>query len=302
MAKTIQTRWAKYLHVPVVETNSIGMKLVVIPPGEFDMGSEKGIQRREAPKIHNENYGQNLPGEAPRHRVHISSPYWIGATLVTQEEYERVAGSNPSHFKGDPKRPVDSLSWDEAVEFCHKLSELTAGVGQPPLCLADRSPMGARLPRWKPLRLYFSSQPGYLPNGFETKVVSPFIWFHENSAQQPTRSARNLRTLGVCTTCAAISISGVRIGTTWTIMHGLPAATRKGPPVVRDASRAAVHGTTGTHLSTGIALQPWCVPAGTGDRLPRLHGSRRLIRHKVACRDIIFSSAASRFASSRAPA
>ena len=42
-----QKRWAKYLHVPVVQTNSIGMKLVLIPPGEFDMGSPKELIEEE---------------------------------------------------------------------------------------------------------------------------------------------------------------------------------------------------------------------------------------------------------------
>ena len=124
-AKQHQARWAKYLHVPVVQTNSIGMKLVLIPPGEFQMGSPKELIEEEL-RLHGDDgwYRDHLPGEGPQHRVRITKPYWLGATDVTQEEYQRVMGSNPSKFQGDPKRPVEQVSWDDAVEFCRRLSEL----------------------------------------------------------------------------------------------------------------------------------------------------------------------------------
>ena len=124
-AKQHQARWAKYLHVPVVQTNSIGMKLVLIPPGEFQMGSPKELIEEEL-RLHGVDnwYRDHLPGEGPQHRVRITKPYWLGATVVTQEEYQRVMGSNPSKFQGDPKRPVEQVSWDDAVEFCRRLSEL----------------------------------------------------------------------------------------------------------------------------------------------------------------------------------
>ena len=124
-AKEHQEAWAKYLHVPVVQTNSIGMKLVLIPPGEFEMGSPKELIEEEL-RLHGGDrwYRDHLPGEGPQHRVRITKPYWLGATDVTQGEYQRVMGSNPSKFQGDPKRPVEQVSWDDAVEFCRKLSEL----------------------------------------------------------------------------------------------------------------------------------------------------------------------------------
>jgi formylglycine-generating enzyme required for sulfatase activity len=124
-AKSIQARWARHLKVPVVQSNSIGMKLVLIPPGEFDMGSPKELIDEEL-KAHGDDgwYKAHLVSEGPQHRVRITKPYWLGATDVTQEEYRRVMGGNPSQFQGDPKRPVEQVSWDEAVEFCRRLSEL----------------------------------------------------------------------------------------------------------------------------------------------------------------------------------
>ena len=132
-AKEHQTAWAKYLGVPVEMTNSIGMRFVLIPPGEFDMGSTKAevaklLERARAPKDNQWNIPQwhfdLLPAEIPKHRVRITKPFYLGSCEVTQAEYERVVGSNPSRLKDDPRRPVDAVTWDEASAFCRKLGEL----------------------------------------------------------------------------------------------------------------------------------------------------------------------------------
>jgi formylglycine-generating enzyme required for sulfatase activity len=136
-ARKFQDRWARQLGVPVEITNSIGMKLVLIPPGEFTMGSPKELIEEEL-KAHGDDqwYKEHLPGEGPQHRVRITRPFYLGTYLATQEEYQRVMGVNPSEFsatgKGkdkvagqETKRfPVECVSWDDAVEFCRKLSEM----------------------------------------------------------------------------------------------------------------------------------------------------------------------------------
>jgi formylglycine-generating enzyme required for sulfatase activity/tRNA A-37 threonylcarbamoyl transferase component Bud32 len=86
-------------------TNSIGMKLVLIPAGEFQMGSEKGESN-----------------EKPVHEVQIEKPFYLGETEVTQGQWEAVMGSNPSHFKG-PDLPVEQVSWEDSQEFLKKLSD-----------------------------------------------------------------------------------------------------------------------------------------------------------------------------------
>ena len=103
--------------------NSIGMKLVPIKAGEFLMGSKNEFGRW---------------AHEHQHKVRLSGPFHIGAFEVTQGEYAKVMGSNPSHFSAAGagkekvkeldagKLPVDSVSWEEAVEFCRKLSELPA--------------------------------------------------------------------------------------------------------------------------------------------------------------------------------
>lgn len=94
---------------PVV-TNSIGMKLVLIPAGKFQMGSP-------------DSDADALGGEKPQHPVQITEPFYLGATEVTQEQYEHLMGENPSSFEADPQRPVEQVSWDDAVEFCKRLSQ-----------------------------------------------------------------------------------------------------------------------------------------------------------------------------------
>jgi formylglycine-generating enzyme required for sulfatase activity len=97
-------------------TNSIGMKLVLIPKGTFMMGApfdEEGASNDEA-----------------QHKVSISNEYYLGAYEVTQSQYEKVMGANPSVFndraiEGDSSvHPVENVTWVNAVVFCKKLSKL----------------------------------------------------------------------------------------------------------------------------------------------------------------------------------
>jgi len=91
--------------------NSIGMQLVLIPAGEFLMGSPD-----------TDSYARD--SEKPQHPVRITKPFCLGIYPVTQQEYERVMGENPSKFKEDPRLPVEMVSWLNAIEFCNRLSEL----------------------------------------------------------------------------------------------------------------------------------------------------------------------------------
>ena len=139
-AQLHQKRWAHYLRMPVVQTNSIGMRLVLIPPGEFDMGSPQAEVTRRVKGAKDMKAAQwildVLASEGPQHRVRITRPFWLGITVVTQEEYERVMGKNPSEFSASGKQkaavagrdtrqfPVETVTWDNAVEFCRRLSDL----------------------------------------------------------------------------------------------------------------------------------------------------------------------------------
>ena len=89
-------------------TNTIGMKFKLIPTGEFLMGSPESEDDR-------------LSAEGPQHRVRITKPFYLGVYEVTQAQYETVMGENPSRFEGGTV-PVEQVTWEEAVEFCRKLS------------------------------------------------------------------------------------------------------------------------------------------------------------------------------------
>ena len=70
--------------------------------------------------------GKFIMGEGDQaHEVTLTKPFKMGVHEVTQTQYERLMGVNPSHFKG-AENPVENVSWDDAVEFCRKLSQLPA--------------------------------------------------------------------------------------------------------------------------------------------------------------------------------
>ena len=61
-------------------------------------------------------YKDHLPGEGPQHRVRITKPFYLGMYMVTQEEYQRVMGTNPSEFSATGKQQRQgSRSGHEAV-------------------------------------------------------------------------------------------------------------------------------------------------------------------------------------------
>jgi uncharacterized protein (TIGR02996 family) len=103
--------------------NSIGMELVLIPAGQFIMGTPRNEEERH--------------GDETQHEVEITRPFYLGAYQVTQAQYETVTGRNPSDFvpgtspygrrvaKMDTRSfPVESVSWEDAVAFCERLSAL----------------------------------------------------------------------------------------------------------------------------------------------------------------------------------
>jgi formylglycine-generating enzyme required for sulfatase activity len=144
--------------VPVQQTNSIGMLLMFIPPGEFDMGStpeEIAVEVEQAKE--NEALCERIRSEGPRHRVKITRPFLLGMYHVTQGEYEKVMGANPSAFtprqldastfqppldakqrewrakdatrpvgEYTSRHPVETVSWDDSAEFCRRLSAMPA--------------------------------------------------------------------------------------------------------------------------------------------------------------------------------
>ncbi len=90
--------------------NSIGMEFLLIPAGSFMMGATRHFENADI-------------DELPRHKVTITKPFYIGKYEVTQEQWVKVMGANPSRFKGR-RRPVENVSWHDVQKFIEKLNKM----------------------------------------------------------------------------------------------------------------------------------------------------------------------------------
>ena len=125
-AHRYQQLWADYLGVPVEMTNATGMQLVLIPPGEFDMGSSDAeITALLQASGRDPALADGFAAEGPQHRVKVTHPFYLGKHEVTREQYEQVMREAPSTFSGNRDLPVESVSWQAAIEFCRALSALS---------------------------------------------------------------------------------------------------------------------------------------------------------------------------------
>ncbi|MDR1460833.1 MAG: formylglycine-generating enzyme family protein [Campylobacteraceae bacterium] len=88
--------------------NSIGMEFVLIPSGSFVMGADKNAEI-------------GVTHESPRHNVTINRNFYLGKFEVTQEQWTKIMGNNPSKFKND-LNPVESVTWYDAKTFISKLN------------------------------------------------------------------------------------------------------------------------------------------------------------------------------------
>jgi serine/threonine protein kinase len=100
-------------------TNSKGMRLVRIPAGKFWQGS---------------SIEEGSDNERPRRQVEITRDFYMGIHEVTQGQYEAVTGLTPSGFGkdkgGTSDHPVERVTWQDAAEFCAKLSALPAEMAK----------------------------------------------------------------------------------------------------------------------------------------------------------------------------
>jgi len=184
-----QRVWANRLGVPVEYSNSIGMKFVLIPPGEFVMGQSAADAAAVAALHPKEDlWKRAAESSAPAHRVRLTEPFYLGVFEVTQKEYQRITGKNPAHFSaGGPGQaavagvetgefPVESVDFAAAGEFC---SQLSRQEQLPP-------DQGYRLPseaQWE-----FASRAGTTsawPTGDAPSGLALAAWHAANSGGKP---------------------------------------------------------------------------------------------------------------------
>lgn len=159
-AREHQDAWAKYLGTKLVEPNSIGMQLALIPPGEFKMGSSDedialALKIAEETKLDAASV-QRIQDEGPQHLVRITKPFRLGIHEVTMGQFrkfveqsgyktqaEEFGGTSDVTKADDPRitpakmklnwrtpgyevgenSPVTQVSWNDAVVFCNWLSD-----------------------------------------------------------------------------------------------------------------------------------------------------------------------------------
>jgi formylglycine-generating enzyme required for sulfatase activity len=91
---------------PTEFTTKSGVEMVLLPGGEFTMGTNKGN-----------------PDEAPAHRVTVTA-FAIDKFEVTGEMFAKAQLPNPSHWSENPKRPVERVRWRDAKQYCNERSLL----------------------------------------------------------------------------------------------------------------------------------------------------------------------------------
>jgi serine/threonine protein kinase len=145
-----QRAWSDYLGTPIVDTNSLEMRLVLIPPGEFNMGSDQGDLAPWLSAPESAQWIEQIRSESPAHRVRITRPFYIGVTEVTVGQFrafvratghrtdaERTGGwgvvggqwrQGSEFYWADlgeqpltDEHPALSISWNDATAFCRWL-------------------------------------------------------------------------------------------------------------------------------------------------------------------------------------
>jgi formylglycine-generating enzyme required for sulfatase activity len=89
-----------------VKDRTTGIEMVLIPPGKYMRGASPGDS-------------EAFDDERPAHEVTITKAFYMGVYEVTQGEWQRLMGNNPSHFQGD-RLPVEQVSWGDTQKFLIK--------------------------------------------------------------------------------------------------------------------------------------------------------------------------------------
>lgn len=113
-AGMLQAAWARHLRIPFEENNSIGIEMVLVPPGDFLYGSPEDAADAQG-------------AEKPQRRIQIVQPFYLSRHEVTQHQWRDLMGTSPwdgaSNVQEGDTYPALNVSHDDALEFCRMLSE-----------------------------------------------------------------------------------------------------------------------------------------------------------------------------------
>ncbi len=171
--KSVTASFALKAKAGDVVTNHIGMKLVYIHEGLFEMGSWDSAEQLAKDY---KKYGaqkEQFADEFPRHKVRISKGFWMGQTEVTQGQYKSVMNAEPWSKLGcvqeSANNPAVYVTWDSAVDFCRKLSILEGET--------YRLPTEAE---WE-----YACRAGTITRfsfGNDANDLGEYAWFYDNAA------------------------------------------------------------------------------------------------------------------------
>ena len=144
-------------------------EMVWIPPGMFTMGSPDSEEDR-------------LPNEGPQTLVTLSRGFMLGTFEVTQKEYSAVMGANPSHFTGNLNRPVEQVSWNNAMAYCEQLTQQERDAGRLPEGWEYRLPTEAQ---WE-YACRAGTQTRYSWGDSDAEsVTKQYCWYKKNAYGPP---------------------------------------------------------------------------------------------------------------------
>ncbi len=139
--------------------------MVFIPPGTFRMGSPT-------------NEVDHRVDEGPQTEVTISRGFWMGKYEVMQGEYLAVMGTNPSYSIGDPNRPVETVTWFDATNYCGQVTQRDRAAGRIAADSVYRLPTEAEWEyacrAWTSTRFNYGDDPGYTN-------LTDYAWYYDNT-------------------------------------------------------------------------------------------------------------------------
>ncbi len=151
-----------------LQTNSGPPGMVWIPPGIFTMGSPAAEPDREVT-------------EGPQTVVTVTQGFWMSQQETTQAEYQAMMGSNPSYFTGDLQRPVEQVTWNEATNYCGKVTARERAAGRLPAGYVYRLPTEAE---WEYACRAGTTTRFSHGDDFSYTSLGKYAWYNGNSGNQ----------------------------------------------------------------------------------------------------------------------